>query len=655
VKRYEDTVTNEDSTAIVGATVTVRNQNGTVATIYSDNGITTKSNPTTTDGDGMFFFYAADGTYDIEISANGYSGATVENIVLNEGGVTSLAELRTINVDNDTDYKIVLGHTTAGDGGGGTFYWSASSADADDNGITILPTGHTGNGRWKRVYSGSVTPEYFGAVGDGVTNDYAAIQAAEDYLSAAGGGVIVFSKDIYKHNTALTKKPYTHWLMYGSTLLWGGGASVQITSSTSTVLEAAGIHGAIIDGGTLASTILELFSPFRCSFRDVSLKSNSSTNMALDIRVNTTGGTNPDGNRNAVNNYFSNLIQQGNCGTALRLKGEPGTPTVVTLNTFSGFEAQHCAVHGINFHSHCDNNNFSGVTRISLSANNAIGVEWNTGTPGSNVGVYSNNFTHLAVDAFGVMTGRVGIKMNWTKLNKVDYFFQDPAAEGGPYVFDAVNTASYHIVHVTAGTSNFVTRQKLSYQQGKDNPTLIVGGDDITTETVGIVAGVGRSGSGISKLDLIGDTTYTAYGLRAIRNSGANGTTQLLHRGTGNLDIKSEDNGQVVLYANNVANLSVGAAGVQLSTPTGGYKGVGTLNISADYYVNGTKVLGAQETGWTAGTGTANKAAFATYAGQNVSAAYVEAEAQATDDAAKANSQRIKAIEDALRTHGLIN
>jgi hypothetical protein len=67
------------------------------------------------------------------------------------------------------------------------------------------------------------------------------------------------------------------------------------------------------------------------------------------------------------------------------------------------------------------------------------------------------------------------------------------------------------------------------------------------------------------------------------------------------------------------------------------------------------QVVGARETGWTAGTGTANKAAFATYAGQNVSAAYVEAEAQATDDAAKANSQRIKAIEDALRTHGLIN
>lgn len=79
-------------------------------------------------------------------------------------------------------------------------------------------------------------------------------------------------------------------------------------------------------------------------------------------------------------------------------------------------------------------------------------------------------------------------------------------------------------------------------------------------------------------------------------------------------------------------------------------------DIPADgLLVNGVKVVGPKATGWTAATGTALKGAYAAYAGQNVSAAYVEAEAQATDDAAKTNAQRIKAIEDALRTHGLIN
>lgn len=81
----------------------------------------------------------------------------------------------------------------------------------------------------------------------------------------------------------------------------------------------------------------------------------------------------------------------------------------------------------------------------------------------------------------------------------------------------------------------------------------------------------------------------------------------------------------------------------------------GQATTPSGYRVGASQVVGARATGWTAGTGTANKAAFATYAGQTVSAGYVQAEAQATDDAAKANSQRIKAIEDALRTHGLIN
>lgn len=84
----------------------------------------------------------------------------------------------------------------------------------------------------------------------------------------------------------------------------------------------------------------------------------------------------------------------------------------------------------------------------------------------------------------------------------------------------------------------------------------------------------------------------------------------------------------------------------------------GTRTIRQDVggiYIGPNKVLGARETGWTTGTGTANKGAFTTYNGATMSVAYVQAEAQATNDAAKNASQRIKAIEDALRTHGLIS
>lgn len=108
-----------------------------------------------------------------------------------------------------------------------------------------------------------------------------------------------------------------------------------------------------------------------------------------------------------------------------------------------------------------------------------------------------------------------------------------------------------------------------------------------------------------------------------------------------------------IIAANNVLNASAalytiaGAATILQS-------GI-SIDVTTSYKVAGTKVVGARETGWTAGSGSALKGAFAAYAGQNVSVGYVEAEAQATDDAAKNASQRVKAIEDALRTHGLIN
>jgi hypothetical protein len=62
-----------------------------------------------------------------------------------------------------------------------------------------------------------------------------------------------------------------------------------------------------------------------------------------------------------------------------------------------------------------------------------------------------------------------------------------------------------------------------------------------------------------------------------------------------------------------------------------------------------------QDTGWTAGTGTPSKGAFAAYAGQTVSVGYVQAEAQSTDDAVKATARRVLALEEALRANEAIN
>lgn len=63
----------------------------------------------------------------------------------------------------------------------------------------------------------------------------------------------------------------------------------------------------------------------------------------------------------------------------------------------------------------------------------------------------------------------------------------------------------------------------------------------------------------------------------------------------------------------------------------------------------------AKSGGWTAGTGAGYRAAWTSYAGQTHGAAYSQPAVQALDDAARIASQRLLAIEVALRENGIIN
>jgi hypothetical protein len=85
-----------------------------------------------------------------------------------------------------------------------------------------------------------------------------------------------------------------------------------------------------------------------------------------------------------------------------------------------------------------------------------------------------------------------------------------------------------------------------------------------------------------------------------------------------------------------------------LVTPTLGAASATTVSVG------GNQVVGARVTGWGVPSGTLDRTALAAYAGQTVSAGYVQAEAQATDDAVKKVSQELAALITDLRTHGLI-
>ncbi|HHB2585256.1 TPA: phage tail protein [Enterobacter roggenkampii] len=79
------------------------------------------------------------------------------------------------------------------------------------------------------------------------------------------------------------------------------------------------------------------------------------------------------------------------------------------------------------------------------------------------------------------------------------------------------------------------------------------------------------------------------------------------------------------------------------------------LNVSTSYSIGGVKVVGVRNTGWTASTGTPNKAAFDANYFVTASATYTQSNLQDLSNSVTGARQRIKALEDALRAHGLID
>jgi hypothetical protein len=74
-----------------------------------------------------------------------------------------------------------------GDGGGGIFFWDASSIAADDGGLVICPANHEAAGRWRRLFDeGLLNAKWFGARGDGQTTDTASVRLALAALPVGG-------------------------------------------------------------------------------------------------------------------------------------------------------------------------------------------------------------------------------------------------------------------------------------------------------------------------------------------------------------------------------------------------------------------------------------------------------------------------------------
>lgn len=83
MERYFDVIQDRVGNALVSVSITVLNGDGSVPTLYSDNGITPyASNVLTSNVDGEYGFYAANGGYTLVYGLSGYTGETQAGVVL---------------------------------------------------------------------------------------------------------------------------------------------------------------------------------------------------------------------------------------------------------------------------------------------------------------------------------------------------------------------------------------------------------------------------------------------------------------------------------------------------------------------------------------------------------------------------------------------
>ncbi|AZD14984.1 glycosyl hydrolase family 28-related protein [Pseudomonas chlororaphis] len=105
----------------------------------------------------------------------------------------------------------VIDHTLSGDGGGGHFFWDTQSTDNADDAL-VIKSNLSSTGRWHRQLQTKnlINVRWFGAVGNGITDDTESIDSALNSLDKAGGtlyfpdGNYLISKTVHLNKDNIT-------------------------------------------------------------------------------------------------------------------------------------------------------------------------------------------------------------------------------------------------------------------------------------------------------------------------------------------------------------------------------------------------------------------------------------------------------------------
>ena len=308
----------------------------TPATTYSDDTGTPNTNPIILDANGECNLYLDDDiSYRLILKdANDVTYFDKDRVSSIGGGDYKVLTFNTID---DLRLKIgsakeptaqTSGYYVAGDGGGNSFYWDATSSATDNGGTIIKPTYVSGAGRWLAVNTKVINARQFGAHCDSFYDDIIFLDNSVSWLTSLGGGTLVFDAISYvsrrlKLSSNITIDGQTTGGIYDYTS-WADLSNYQVitalrddTSSiyTNIVIKNMTIRGKYAGGSSVPthsndSSALELEYCDNCTVDNVSvIRSNDAcirmSGYKKGIASFTVSLTNPDfgfSNNNRISN-----------------------------------------------------------------------------------------------------------------------------------------------------------------------------------------------------------------------------------------------------------------------------------------------------------------------------------------------------------------
>jgi len=186
---------------------------------------------------------------------------------------------------------------------------------------------------------------------------------------------------------------------------------------------------------------------------------------------------------------------------------------------------------------------------LTIDSNGNLGV--GETSPNHLLQVKSTNNTAETIAAFGNASINPGLEIT-----------TDGNLEWG---FNAVNSRNLTFSTNQQERARITSDGRLGIGTANPAQTLDVNGGAKIGAPTGpayIEVGQGATESRFAYIDFVGDTTYTGYGLRLIRNNGGpNTTSELTHRGTGALVLKTEQAANIVFVTNNTERMRINSDG----------------------------------------------------------------------------------------------